>query len=156
MGFDQVRFLNYTAERKLMVVPEEDPTQVVGLFARGLHVATASRPVDPEFDTRRNKQQYELRVKRLDVDFDARLKGLFDTATEKKLWRGTAAARDRVEYWAAGVEAYFDAGAVGPAPQGADHPILTREQLKGYDAELFKLVEETMAYRGKPDWRVKR
>jgi alpha-glucosidase len=165
-GFDDARYLDYTAERKLMVVAEEnvlglagDPLPgrcaVVAVFARGLYTATATRPVDPMFDARRDKQQYELRVKRLDVEFDRRVKELHESAVGKGLWKGTAAARDRIEYWAAGVEAYFDAGAVS-VPAGADHPIGTREALQRYDADLFRLVEETMAYKGQVDWRVKR
>ena len=165
-GFDNTRYLDYSADRKLMVVPEENvlasagdpfPGQcaVVAVFAKGLYTVTAARPVDPEFDKRRDKQQYELRVKRLDAEFDRRVKDLHETAIGKGLWKGTAAARDRAEYWAAGVEAYFDAGAVS-VPDSADHPIGTRDALRKYDPELFQLVEETMAYKGHVDWRVKR
>lgn len=164
---DLVRFLDYTPERKLMVVPEENvlglprepfagKDMVVDVFARGLYHVAALRPVDPEFDKRRDKQQYELRVKRLDADFDKQLAKLFDAATAKGLWKGTAAGRDRTEYWVAGVEAYFDAAGTGTPPNGADRPITTREALKAYDPELFALVDETMAYREKVDWRVKR
>jgi len=32
----------------------------------------------------------------------------------------------------------------------------TRETLKEYDAGLFALVEETMAYKGKVDWRYRK
>ena len=34
--------------------------------------------------------------------------------------------------------------------------ITTREALKAYDPDLYALVDETMAYREKVDWRVKR
>jgi alpha-glucosidase len=165
---DLVRYLDYTPERKLMVVPEENvlglprepfvgECMVVSVFARGLHHVAALRPVDPEFDMRRDKQQYELRVKRLDSEFDKRLAKLFDAATEKKLWRGATGGRDRVEYWVAGVEAYFDAAGTGAvAPNGADRPITTREALKAYDPDLYALVDETMAYKEHVDWRVKR
>ena len=71
------------------------------------------------------------------------------------LWNGTAAARDRSEYWAAGVEAYFDAAGAGHLADGADRPITTREALKAYDPELYALVDETMAYREHVDWRIK-
>ncbi|HEY1379198.1 MAG TPA: hypothetical protein VGF55_20515, partial [Gemmataceae bacterium] len=166
-GFDAVRYLDYAADRKLMVVPEENvlglPTDpfmgrdlVIGVFARALHRVAGTRPVDADFDKRRDKQQYELRVKRLDVEFDRRLEKLFAGATGKGLWAGTAAARDRGEYWAAGVEAYFDAGGADQPPAGADRPITTREALRGYDPDLYALVDETMAYRGKVDWRVRR
>ena len=129
---------------------------VVSVFAKGLYRVAGLRPVDPEFDKRRDKQQYELRVKRLDVEFDKKVSKLFDAATEKKLWKGTAAARDRFEYWAAGVEAYFDAVGGGTAPNGAARPIATREALKAYDPDLFALVDETMAYQERVDWRIKR
>ena len=66
------------------------------------------------------------------------------------------AARDRVEYWAAGVGAYFDAAGQGPPPALADRPIATREALKAYDPDLHALVEVTMAYAGRADWRVKK
>jgi len=161
---DELRCLDYTPELNLMVVPEEnvlslpgDPlsgeSSVVAVFARGLHRVTASRAVDPEFDKRRQKQQYELRVKRLDVEFDQRLQKLFDGAMAKGLWKGTPAARDRVEYWAAGVLAYFDAAGTGFPPDGVDRPVTTRESFKAYDPDLYALVDETMAYREHVDWR---
>jgi hypothetical protein len=166
-GFDQVRYRDYRPEERLLVVPEEnilglpgDPFAgkglVVSLFARALYEVTALRPIDPDFETRRDKQQYELRVKRLDIQFDQQLKKLFDAAAEKKLWKGTAAARDRAEYWVAGVEAYFDAAGSGQAPNLADRPITTREALKAYDPDLYALVDETMAYKEHVDWRFKR
>jgi hypothetical protein len=166
-GFDQVRYRDYTPEQKLMVVPEENvlglPREpfagkgmVVSVFARGLFEVTGLRPIVPEFEMQRDKQQYELRVKRMDIQFDNQLKKLFDAATENKLWRGTAAARDRAEYWVAGVEAYFDAAGSGQAPNLADRPISTREALKAYDSDLYALVDETMAYKEHVDWRFKR
>ena len=165
--FDQVRYHDYTAGLKLMVVPEEnvlclpqDPfagqCMVVSVFARGLYQVTALRPAIPDFEQRRDRQQYELRVKRMDIDFDRRLEKLFDEAMSKSLWRGTTAARDRVDYWAAGVAAYFDAAGEGHAPNLADRPITTREALKAYDPDLFALVDETMAYKEHVDWRFKR
>jgi hypothetical protein len=161
-----VRYFEASVQLKTIIVPEEnvlasarDPfagrCMIVYLFARAMYHATAQRPVDPDFDKRRDKQQYELRVKRLDVEFDNRLKQLFEGTTGKGLWKGTAAARDRVEYWAAGVEAYFDAAGAGQPPNGSDRPITTREMLKAYDPELYALVDETMAYREHVDWRFK-
>lgn len=165
--FDEVRYLEYTPSLKRMVVPEENvlglagepfagKCMVVNVFAKGLYHVAGLRPVDPEFERRRGKQQYELRVKRLDIEFDRRLQKLHDEATSKGLWKGTAAARNRVEFWAAGVEAYFDAAGAGTPPHGADRPITTREALKVYDPELFALVDETMAYKEHVDWRFPR
>jgi len=162
--FDGVRYLEYAPDLKLIVVPEEnvlgladDPvagrSMVVSLFAKGLYQVCGRRPVDPKFGARRDKQQYELRVKRLDVEFDNRLKKLYEDAVAKGRWKGTPAARDRAEYWAAGVEAYFDAAGSGLPANGADRPIATREALKAYDPDLYGLVDETMAYAGHVDWR---
>jgi predicted metalloprotease with PDZ domain len=166
-GFDEVRYLDYTPSLKLMVVPEENvlglagepfagKCMVVSVFAKGLYQATGLRPVDPDFERRRGKQQYELRVKRLDIEFDRRLQKCHEEATSKGLWKGTVAARNRVEYWAAGVEAYFDAAGGGLPPNLADRPITTREALKAYDPNLFALVDETMAYKEHVDWRFQR
>jgi hypothetical protein len=159
------RFLDYSPSTKLLAVAQEnvlgstsDPhateCQVIRVFAKALYYVTGTRPVDPNWDNRRrNVQQYELRVRRMDIRFDEKLKELHEAAMSKGLWKGTAAVHDRVEYWAEGVVAYFDAaGAVVP-PNDADHPIATRETLRQYDPGLFALVEETMAYKGKVDWR---
>jgi hypothetical protein len=165
-GFDAVRYLDYTPDLKLMVVPEENVLDlpgepfagkclVVSVFARALYRVTGLRPVIPDFDQRRDRQQYELRVKRLDVEFDRQLGKVYDAAVTKGLWKSTAAARDRVEYWAAGVEAYFDAAGDGQPPHGG-RPVTTREALQAYDPDLYTLVDETMAYREHVDWRFKR
>jgi alpha-glucosidase len=165
-GFDPLsRTLEYSPAAKLLVVGEEnvlaDPRQsgvgdqhVIRLMAKAVYHVAGRRPVDPIWENRgRNVQQYELRVKRLDERFDARLDELFQTATDAGKWKGTAAVHDRASYWAAGVLAYFDAQGQDAAPNDATRPIATRELLKDYDPDLFALVHETMAYQGKVDWR---
>jgi hypothetical protein len=161
---DEVRYLDYTPKLKLQVVPEENVLRapgepfagkhlVVSVFAKGLYHVCGTRPTQLGFNTKGPKQQYELRVKRLDIEFDNQLAKLHEAARTAKLWRGTPADRDRVEYWAAGVEAYFDAASAGFPPLGADRPITTREALRSYDAGLYGLVDETMAYKERVDWR---
>lgn len=159
------RFLEYSPATKLLVVSEEnvlgDPRQtyigdcqVIREFAKALYVVAGTRPVDPNWSNRgRDVQQYELRVKRLDVGFDQKLKELYTAATNAGHWKGTAAARDSVEYWAAGVLAYFDAAGQAGTPADAPHPITTREELQAYDPGLYAIVDETMAYNGRVDWR---
>jgi alpha-glucosidase len=165
-GFDEVRYREYTPTLKCMVVSEENvlslpkepfvgECMVVHVFAKALYHVTGLRPIDPNFNKQRQKQQYELRVKRIDIEFDQKLQKIYEDAMAKKLWKGTSAARDRVEYWAAGVGAYFDATGDGQPPNGADRPITTREALKGYDPDLYALVDETMAYKERVDWRFK-
>jgi hypothetical protein len=166
-GFDPLaRFLDYSPELKLLAVAEEnvlgnprDPLVgeclVIRLFAKAIHQVAGTRPVDSAWDQRPAGiwQQYELRLKRLDVQFDERLKQLYEAALAKGLWKGTAAIQDRGAYWAEGVVAYFDAMGQAGTPGGAPHPILTREALQAYDPDLYGLVNETMAYDGHFDWR---
>jgi dienelactone hydrolase len=165
-GFDAVRYLDYTPGLKLMVVPEEnilclpeDPfagkCMVISVFAKALYHVTGLRPVDSNFDRQRGKQQYELRVKRMDIEFDHELRRIYEQAISKNLWKGSPASHNRVEYWANGVEAYFDAAGDGQPPNSTDRPITTREALQLYDPDLYALVDATMAYKGHVDWRYK-
>jgi hypothetical protein len=148
------RTLDYSPNLKLVVVGEENVSEVIRVFAGALYDVTAKRAEDLNWEKRgRAVQQYELRVKRLDVRFDEALKGAYEKATGAGKWKGTTAVSDRVRYWTAGVLAYFDVPCRDAAPTDAAHPISTREALQGYDADLYALVEETMAYRGHPDWR---
>src|SRR5262249_21168216 len=57
---------------------------------------------------------------------------------------------------AVSVEAYSDAAGAGFPPNLADRPVTTREALRAYDPDLYALVDETMAYQGHVDWRVRR
>ena len=162
------RLLDYSPDLKLMVVGQEnvlgdlpnDPyatgCQVIRVFAKAIYRVTATRPVVPDWDKRRDVQQYELRVQRMDVRFGRRLKALYDDAMKQGLWKGTAAVHTPVDYWAEGVVEYFDATGQGTPPVDAARPITTREALKQYDPGLFELVDETMGYRGKVDWRYRR
>ncbi len=158
------RFLEYSPKTELLAVSQEnvlgspgDPRatecQVIRLFAKALYSVTGKRPVDPDWNGRRGVQQYELRIQRMDIRFDEKLKELHESAVGKGMWKGTAAVHDRAEYWTQGVLAYFDAVGPGAPPNDAGHPINTREALQEYDPALFALVNETMAYQGKVDWR---
>ncbi len=166
-GVDHMgRYLEYTPGVKILAVAQEnvlgdianDPygteSQGIRVFAKAIYGVTATRPVDPNWENRgRNVQQYELHVRRMDIRFDEKLKEIYESAMSKGLWKGTVAIHNRMEYWTEGVMAYFDAVGQGVPPNDADHPITTREALKEYDPDLFMLVDETMAYKGKVDWR---
>src|SRR5438876_108176 len=73
-----LRYLTYNPETKLLVVPQENvlanprdryvgDNQVIRVFADALYKVAGMRPVISDY---RGNQQYELRVKRLDVKFD--------------------------------------------------------------------------------------
>jgi hypothetical protein len=160
------RYLTYTPRMKLLVVDEENvladsrnmysgSNQVIRVFADAIYHVTGTRPVDPNWESRPRRiwQQYELRLKRMDVQFDEKLREIYNGAINKGKWKGTPAVHNHIKYWVEGVLAYFDAIGLGTPPNDADHPINTREKLKAYDPDLFTLVDETMAYKGKVDWR---
>ena len=169
-----VRFLGYTPELKLLVVPEENVLgnpRAAGVgdnleireMAGTLYTVCGTRPVDPNWNNRRDVQQYEMRLNRLDVQFDDRLKQIYGAAITNGMWKDTPAVQNRVEYWTKGVLAYFDAAGQDGTPfkdvgqdgdfSASPHPICTREALKAYDPDLFALVNETMAYESHVDWR---
>lgn len=161
-----VRVLDYSPALKLLVVGEEnvlgnpgDPrvgdNRVIRLFARALYDVTSHRAIDPDAG-KVSPQQYELRVQRLDLRFGQKIRELHEAALQAGKWRGTSAMNDDAEYWVRGVLAYFDAAGQHQAPLDTSHPIATREALRLYDPGLFDLVEETMAYKGKTDWRLSR
>jgi hypothetical protein len=165
-GIDALaRTFDYSPSLKLVVVGEEnvlgnpdDPrvgdNRVIRNFARAMYKAVGTRAIDTTAIAR--PQQYELRVTRMDARFDQRLQSLFDSATRLGKWKGTSAVNDKLEFWTRGVLAYFDAAGMHSAPLDASHPVRTREALAEYDPGLFALVEETMAYKGKTDWRLGR
>lgn len=152
---------NYCPETKLLVVTQEnvlgDPVtrdggdnQVIRVFADALYRVAGVRPAIPNF---RGNQQYELRVKRLDVEFDETVTALFEKAQSANKWKGTPAGEDKFAYWCAGMLAYFDAAGRDQKPEDGSTPVRTREQLQEYDPDLFALVHETMAYENRVDWR---
>jgi len=161
-GLDaNARCFAYHPGIKVLVVAQENvlanpgslgvgDSQVIEVFADALYRVAGLRPVIPDY---RGNQQYELRVKRLDTQFDEAVAALFKQAQEAGKWKGTSAFNDKFAYWTAGVLAYFDAAGQNHKPVDSAIPISTREQLRRYDPGLFALVNETMAYEGKVDWR---
>ena len=82
--------------------------------------------------------QYGLRA--VDPTFDGKLRACYSRATDKGLWKDTYAATSAGEYWAEGVQSYFDCNA--PPNAGVHNDINTREKLAKYDPELFALIDD--------------
>jgi hypothetical protein len=86
-------------------------------------------------------------LRALDRTFDERLGAAYAEAMRQGLWKQTYAATNRAEYWAEGVQSYFDCNRRrDPQHNG----VVTHEQLAGYDPRLAKLVAEV--FKGN-DWR---
>ena len=75
-----------------------------------------------------------------DDDFDWRLNSAYWRAMDAGLWENTYAGTRYEEYWAVGVQAWFDLS----RPPGPIHnEIDTRAELKAYDHSLARLIEAT-------------
>lgn len=75
----------------------------------------------------------------VDPSFDKRLKVAYDQAMATGLWKSKYASVNKNEYWAEGVQSWFD----NNRPPDHDHNhVDTREELKEYDPRLAKLCEE--------------
>lgn len=82
--------------------------------------------------------QYGLRA--VDPKFNGALRAAFVRATEGGLWKSTYAATNAAEYWAEGVQSYFDCNS--PPNPGVHNDINTREKLAKYDPALYQLVDD--------------
>jgi len=93
---------------------------------------------------------HDMGLTRIDENFDARLRAIYDQAINDGLWKGKYAANNHHEYWAEGVQSYF--GTNRPPDHDHNH-VDTREELTEYDPRLFAMIDET--FRGNP-WRYTR
>jgi len=85
-----------------------------------------------------------LGVEEADNTFDNRVRAAWDAATSAGLWRNTYAEVNEIEYYAEGVQSWFDANLDVMPPDGNNGPINTRGELKVYDPALALLIAETM------------
>lgn len=75
----------------------------------------------------------------VDPTFDHRVKAAYDNAIASGLWKGTYAATDHHEYFAEGVQSWFN----NNRPPDDDHNhVDTRVELKEYDPALAALCQE--------------
>jgi cyclophilin family peptidyl-prolyl cis-trans isomerase len=88
---------------------------------------------------------YGLRV--VDPTFDARLKAAYENAKAQGLWPNTYAINNRAEYWAEGVQCWFDDNRENDA---LHCHVNTRAELKEYDPALTALCVEVL---GDGPWR---
>lgn len=90
---------------------------------------------------------HEMGLVKVEPDFDARLRACYERAKKSGDWKGTYAMTNDREYWAEGVQSYFDCN----NPRDRQHPDAeTREKLAAFDPPLFALIDETFR---KTPWR---
>ena len=90
---------------------------------------------------------HELALRETDPSFDDRVADAYEAAMREELWNGTYAGSNRSEYWAEGVQSWFDCN----RPADRQHNgINTREELGEHDPRLARLLAEVF---GDNQWR---
>lgn len=93
---------------------------------------------------------HEMGVNSIDKTFDGKLQTAYKAAIKNGLWKETYAATNHKEYWAEGVQSYFDCN---DANNAQHNNINTRAKLEKYDPDLFKLIDDVFR---KSKWRYER
>lgn len=93
---------------------------------------------------------HEFGMKAVDPTFDDRLNQVYQDAMKRGLWHGKYAATNRMEYWAEGVQSWFDTNRHDDFEHNHVH---TRAQIKEYDPGLAALLELVF---GDGEWRYAR
>jgi hypothetical protein len=93
---------------------------------------------------------HEFGMKAVDPAFDDRLNKTYQDAMKRGLWHGKYAASNRMEYWAEGVQSWFDTNRHDDFEHNHVH---TRAQIREYDPALAALLESVFGDRA---WRYAR
>lgn len=162
-----IRFAVMAEDELTTDIPEHsdlDPKEYWDKRARGLG-ATISRPVCScgeenllGFDGDRYHGEsilihefahtIHLGLKQVDPAFDQKIRALFEAAMNKGLWNETYAATNYSEYWAEGVQSWFDSNRESIEPNGIHNHVNTREELIEYDPDLATVIASIF-----DDWR---
>ncbi|KAB8163032.1 hypothetical protein FH609_003890 [Streptomyces sp. 3MP-14] len=89
----------------------------------------------------------DMALRHIDPAFAGELESAYNQARAAGRWQNTYAATNTSEYWAEGVQSYFDVNREGPrGGDGVHNEINTRQELRGYDGPLFALLDRV--YQG--------
>lgn len=83
---------------------------------------------------------YELGIAFIDKDFDSKLEEALSNAKSKGRWKDTYASTNIHEYFAEGVQCWFDQNDEATPANGIHNEINTREELKEYDPRLYAII----------------
>jgi len=81
----------------------------------------------------------------VDATFQGRLDAAFEDAIDAGRWTDTYAATNAIEYWAEGVQSYFDVNGFADPADGVHNAVATRADLMAYDPDLYALVDDVFA-----------
>jgi hypothetical protein len=164
---NKVRFVVMACNEFTTAVPEHSTLKPANFWdkrARGLG-ASRTRPVvscgeenllgypgDPYFEENILIHEFahavhHMGMRTVEPTFDKRLRQAYEAAMEAGLWKGTYAAVNHSEYFAEGVQSWFDCNRENDAQH---NHVSTRELVKEYDPPLAALIEEVFGDR---PWR---
>ena len=83
---------------------------------------------------------HELGLRFTDPTFDTRLQAAYNNAIYTGLWLNTYAATDVREYWAEGVQDWYNSNLEAIPTNGVHNQVNTRTELQTYDPELYNLI----------------
>ena len=167
MAKNRVRFVIMAPDELTTQVPEHSdltPSKFWDRRARGLG-ATPARPAvscgeenllrypgDPYRTENILIHEFAHAIHHMGLDtiepeFDVKLKAIFDKAMAAGRWKDKYAANNRAEFWAEGVQSWFD---TNRKPDHDHNHVDTRAELEEYEPELAGLIADTL---GPIEWR---
>jgi hypothetical protein len=86
----------------------------------------------------------------VNATFDDQLKGLYVTALQNGRWSDTFAAGNAPQYFAEGVQDWYDTNLEASPADGVHNTVNTRVELRAYDPDLASFIAE---YLPEDSWR---
>ncbi|XP_019621178.1 PREDICTED: uncharacterized protein LOC109467602 [Branchiostoma belcheri] len=83
-----------------------------------------------------------LGARKVISDFETRLQAAYDDALSSGLWANTYADDTRDEYWAEGVQSFFNVNHESNPPDGIHNHVNTRTELQTHDPDLYAIIED--------------
>jgi hypothetical protein len=83
---------------------------------------------------------YVMGLTMVEAGFASSLDAAYKGSMSRGLWKDTYAATSADEYWAEGVQSWFDANLEAKPANGVHNEINTRDELKEYDPALAALI----------------
>jgi hypothetical protein len=91
---------------------------------------------------------FEMGARTLKRSLDLELDALYQAAMAAGLWQSTYAATNYREYWAEGVQCWFNANPRARPANGVHGPVATREDLQAYDPGLARFIANVLGGPG--------
>ena len=91
----------------------------------------------------------DMGIALVDPQFNAALQLAYEAALAEGLWADTYAMSTVEEYWAEGVQDYFNTNLEAIPTNGIHNDINTREELEAYDPTLYAMIDRVF---GGLDW----